>query len=37
MTKVMVVDDEPDLRNMINLMMQHEGYQTETARKMGLT
>ena len=31
MAKVMVVDDEPDLRDMINLMMQKEGYETETA------
>lgn len=29
--KVMVVDDEPDLREMINLMMQKEGYETHTA------
>jgi len=27
----MVVDDEPDLRQMIDLMMQKEGYDTETA------
>lgn len=31
MTKVMVVDDEPDLREMINLMMQKEGFETEMA------
>ena len=31
MTKVMVVDDEPDLREMINLMMKKEGYETEMA------
>jgi DNA-binding response OmpR family regulator len=29
--KVMVVDDEPDLRQMIDLMMQKEGYETATA------
>lgn len=29
--KIMVVDDEPDLREMINLMMQKEGYETHTA------
>lgn len=29
--KIMVVDDEPDLREMINLMMQKEGYETNTA------
>jgi DNA-binding response OmpR family regulator len=29
--KVMVVDDESDLREMINLMMQKEGYETHTA------
>jgi DNA-binding response OmpR family regulator len=28
MAKVMVVDDELDLREMINLMMQKEGYKT---------
>lgn len=33
MTKVMIFDDEPDLRNMINLMIQKEGYQTETAER----
>ena len=32
MTKVMVVDDEQDLREMINLMMNKEGYETETAQ-----
>jgi len=32
MTKVMVVDDEQDLRDMINLMLKKEGYETETAR-----
>jgi DNA-binding response OmpR family regulator len=31
MLKVMIVDDETDLRGMINVMMQKEGYQTETA------
>ena len=31
MTKVMVVDDEHDLREMINLMMQKEGFETEMA------
>ena len=31
MTKVMVVDDETDLREMINLMMKKEGYDTEMA------
>ena len=31
MAKVMVVDDENDLRNMIDLMMQKEGYDTEIA------
>ena len=29
MTKIMVVDDERDLRDMINLMMQKEGFETE--------
>ena len=31
MPKIMVVDDEPDLREMINLMMKKEGFETETA------
>lgn len=31
MTKIMVVDDEPDLSEMINLMMQKEGFETEIA------
>ena len=31
MVKVMVVDDEDDLREMIKLMMQKEGYETEMA------
>lgn len=29
--KVMIVDDEPDLRHMIHLMMEKEGYETQTA------
>jgi len=31
MTKIMVVDDERDLRDMVNLMMQKEGFETEMA------
>ena len=31
MTKVMIVDDEPDMRVMVDLMMQKEGYDTEIA------
>ncbi len=31
MVKVMVVDDEDDLREMINLIMQKEGYETDMA------
>ena len=31
MTKVMVVDDEPDLREMINLMIKKEGHETQVA------
>ena len=31
MKKVMVVDDETDLREMINQMLKLEGYETETA------
>ncbi len=31
MTKVMVVDDEPDLREMLNLMLHKEGFETEMA------
>lgn len=32
MAKVMIVDDENDLRDMINLMFQKEGYDTEMAQ-----
>ncbi|MBU0497604.1 MAG: response regulator [Candidatus Thermoplasmatota archaeon] len=32
MTKIMIVDDEPDLREMLNLMMNKEGYDTEIAQ-----
>ena len=31
MSKIMIVDDEQDLREMINLMMSKEGYETEMA------
>ncbi|DAC73074.1 MAG TPA: two-component system response regulator [Thermoplasmata archaeon] len=31
MTKIMIVDDEPDLREMINLMLHKEGFVTVTA------
>jgi DNA-binding response OmpR family regulator len=31
MTKIMVVDDEQDLREMIELMMKKEGFETETS------
>ncbi len=31
MTKIMVVDDEPDLREMLNLMLHKEGFDTEIA------
>ena len=31
MTKIMVVDDEQDLREMIELMMKKEGFETEMA------
>ena len=31
MTKIMVVDEEPDLREMLNLMLHKEGFETETA------
>ncbi len=31
MTKVMVVDDEIDVRKMLDLMMQKEGFETEMA------
>ncbi len=31
MSKIMVVDDEQDLREMIDLMMQKEGFETEMA------
>ena len=28
MTRILIVDDEPDLRDMLNLMMNKEGYET---------
>ncbi len=31
MTKIMIVDDEPDLREMLDLTMKKEGYETEMA------
>jgi len=31
MTKIMVVDDELDLRKMLGIMMKNEGYDTERA------
>ncbi len=31
MPKIMVVDDEPDLREMLGLMLNKEGFETETA------
>ncbi len=31
MTKIMIVDDEPDMREMVDLMMQKEGFETEIA------
>ena len=31
MAKIMIVDDEPDLREMVNLMLHKEGFDTETA------
>ena len=27
MKKIMIVDDEPDLRNMLNLLLQNEGFE----------
>ena len=32
MTKIMIVDDEPDLRDMLNLIMNKEGYETLVAQ-----
>ena len=32
MTKIMVVDDEIDLREMVNLMLKKEGYETQMAK-----
>ena len=32
MTKIMIVDDEPDLRDMLNLIMNKEGYETLVAK-----
>ncbi len=31
MTKVMIVDDEPDMREMVDIMMRKEGFETEMA------
>jgi DNA-binding response OmpR family regulator len=31
MTKVMIVEDETDLREMLDLMIRKEGYETDTA------
>ena len=31
MPKIMVVDDEPDLREMVNLMLSKEGFETDMA------
>ena len=31
MTKIMIVDDEPDMREMVDLMMRKEGYDTDMA------
>ena len=32
MTKIMVVDDETDLREMVNLLLKKESYETQTAK-----
>lgn len=31
MTKILIVDDEKDLREMVNLLLHKEGYETEMA------
>ena len=31
MTKIMIVDDEPDMREMVDIMMRKEGFETEMA------
>lgn len=31
MTKIMVVDDEPDLREMLSIMLNKEGFETDVA------
>ena len=31
MTRVMVVDDEPDMRELLDIMMQKDGFETEVA------
>ena len=31
MSKIMIVDDEPDLREMVNLMLSKEGFETDMA------
>ena len=32
MTKIMVVDDEIDLREMVNLLLKKEGYETQMVK-----
>jgi DNA-binding response OmpR family regulator len=31
MTRIMIVDDEPDLREMVDLLLHKEGFETKTA------
>ena len=31
MTKILIVDDEPDHRDMVSMMLQEEGFETELA------
>lgn len=35
MTKIMIVDDEQDLREMVNLLLRKEGFETATAENGG--
>jgi DNA-binding response OmpR family regulator len=32
MSKVMIVDDEPDIREMLDILLQREGFETEMAK-----
>lgn len=33
MTKILIIDDDPDVRTLMNSLMQKQGYEVETASK----